>query len=160
VFFHATTRPALALGCLTLSIGCASQPTFPIAEHQPYAGPPVSVDSSGDEHVVVITAPTGGWQARYDGQARRFKGQRVFVTLLTPDPTQSHTQALVKHHVATPVDAQTPIDVYVRVLEFDPTLGEPPPATNPLDWLIDRLIGDEDPPPYRFAFSTDENASF
>lgn len=157
VIARVPTRGALALLSIALLVGCASAPMFPIAQNRPYTGPPVSVDSSGDEHVAIITAPTGGWQARYDGQRKRFGGRRVFVTLVTPDPTRAHTQAQVKHHVATPVAASTPIDVYVRALEFDPTLGSAPTAGNPLDWLINRLTRGEDSPSYRLAHSTESD---
>jgi len=164
IFMPRTARAglvrAIALIAAALFAGlslpaCGSGPTFPVSQ-RPYTGPPVDIqtDEGSDEHIVVITAPTGGWMARYDGLEPRFGRDDVFITLVSPDPTGAVTQALVTHHVDTPVDVQRPMQAWVRVLEFEATIADDAPPGNPVDWVIDQVIGDDPPPPYHLAAST------
>ncbi|MEX2219558.1 MAG: hypothetical protein WD749_12465 [Phycisphaerales bacterium] len=80
----------------------------------PYAGPPVAVDSSGPQHILIFTAPTGGWAVQLDQTVRDLDRTRVYVTTRRPNPAFQQTQALVDHRIATTVPPETPIEVYIR----------------------------------------------
>lgn len=86
---------------------------------------PVELREQNEQWLVVFTAPTGGWQARFDTERPMFNGREAFVTITAPDPDGFHTQALTNLHVLTPVATENAIDVYARVVPFRIKDGEP-----------------------------------
>ncbi len=93
--------------------GCSSAPTI---ETTPWTGPQARLRAGDRAWIAVFTAPTGGWSADLEKVEPRFEAARVFVTLRTPDPTRSVTQALVDLSVDTNVRPALGIEVYARTL--------------------------------------------
>ena len=134
-------RSILPLLSAMLLVGCGGDKGIQISG-QPFDVMPVRLDVMDDEWEVIFTAPTGGWQARFDTHRPMFNGREVFITLTSPDPDAFVTQALTDLHVLTPVVSDTTIDVYARVVPFVIESGKNPkkkPNT-----------------PYHFAASSDE----
>lgn len=112
-------RWLLVLASVVL-VGCSSSGTRPpTANPRGYDGPPLSIGQVGDEHLVVLTAPTAGWTFSLDEIRPRMGGKDVFVTVRRPNPAYLHTQAEVEQNLGTRVALSDPIDVYARVLDFD-----------------------------------------
>ena len=110
----------LMLVASVVLIGCSSSGTRPpTANDQGYDGPPLSVGQVGDEHLVVLTAPTAGWTFSLDEVRSRMGGKDVFVTVRRPNPAYLHPQAVVEQNLGTRVPLSDPIDVYARVLDYD-----------------------------------------
>lgn len=101
---------------------CSGRPPIPQPDSTPYDGPPVAVEAAAAQHIVAVTAPTGGWSARFDRAIRRFGHTDLFITLTRPNPAFMSTQTLVRHEVATEVPPAEPVKVYIRILAHD----EPP----------------------------------
>ncbi|HYE63447.1 MAG TPA: hypothetical protein VD997_15755 [Phycisphaerales bacterium] len=101
---------------LLAQIGCTGRPALPETTSEPYLGPPLAIDTSGSEHMVVIQAPTPGWVATLDRVAEQHRHQGVYLTLRRPDPSFVYPQVIVEQRVATTVPTQTPVRVYARVL--------------------------------------------
>lgn len=108
-----------------LLIGCSTPSGIRIELGQPFVAMPARVETMGDEHLVIFTAPSGGWQARFDTERPMFDGREVFITITSPDPDRAHTQALVELRVLTPISIGTSIDVYARVKPFQIERAEP-----------------------------------
>ena len=135
---------ALALGALTGLSGCAT-PTGVQIDNKPYIAGPVRLAPLHDQWEVVFTAPTGGWQARFDTDRPMFSGREVFITLTSPDPDMFVTQSATDLHVLTPAPSDRDLDVYARVEPFRIKDASPP-------GLREWLFGAKDPnPPYHFA---------
>ena len=118
---HLPLVATLALAALTAA-GCASDPggrRGPDATLQLliYTGPPVTIESDGPKHIVVVTTPTGGWSLIWDERAE----EAVYLTLRRPDAAFFHTQQLVPHRVGSGVPSGGPLAVHVQVLDH----GEP-----------------------------------
>jgi hypothetical protein len=111
---------------------CAGGPVVPERSSLPYAGPPLSVESSAPQHRVLLSAPSGGWGLRLDQTIRRFDHTDVFITLVRPNPAYMQTQAVVSQEVGTGVDpASGPIRVYARILAHDAIPGSQPYSATP-----------------------------
>ena len=118
---HLPLVATLALAALTAA-GCAGGPigsggsdgTFQVLI---YTGPPVTIESEGPNHIVVVTTPTGGWSLIWDERAE----EAVYLTLRRPDPDFFHTQQLVGHRVGSGVPSGGPLAVHVRIVDH----GEP-----------------------------------
>lgn len=95
---------------------------FEIAE-QPYTGPEIALDSSGEQHQIVLTAPTGGWEFRLDRTLDALGAKEVFVSAVRPNPAYTHTQALTEHRVGTSVPTSTAVRLYARILDHDQDPG-------------------------------------
>lgn len=112
-------RVMLTLATVLL-IGCTSSGTRPpTANDEGYTGPPLHVAEAGEEHVVVLTAPTAGWTFSLDEVRSRMGGMDVFVTVRRPNPAYLHPQAIVEQNLGTRVPTTEDIDVYARVLDYD-----------------------------------------
>jgi hypothetical protein len=94
-----------------------------------YSGPPIEVTAGAGQHMLVLTAPTGGWAFRMDRSRKDLGRTEVFVSAVRPDPAYMQTQALVRHELATEVPGAEKIVVYGRVLGHDQTEG----AYGPVD---------------------------
>ncbi len=82
-----------------------------------YDGPPVTLDSSGSQHVVVLQAPSAGWTFSLDRAERKLRGTELFLTATGPDPAFMHAQHVVSLRAGTGVESDRPVVVYVRVTE-------------------------------------------
>jgi hypothetical protein len=102
--------------------GCGSGPEI---GGSVYRGPSLSVDSSGDRHVVVAQAPSPGWDASIDHRRRAVDETRVFVTLRRPNPAAVYPQVIVEQRLKTGVRTSEPIGVYARELDFGTEDGKP-----------------------------------
>lgn len=112
-------RWLMLVACVVMC-GCASSGTNPpTVKERTYEGPPLEVSAMGDEHLVVLTAPTAGWVFSLDEVRSRLGGMDVFVTVRRPNPAYLHPQAQVQQHLGTRVPQTEHIDVYARVLDYD-----------------------------------------
>lgn len=111
-------RGALAMSFLTMT-ACSGPQKGPVIDPGAYSGPPMTVDSSEAEHIVVTSSPSGGWRFTLDQVREAYQTQRAFVTMRRPNPALSNTQAVVEQRVATTVYRDNNIQVYARVVAFD-----------------------------------------
>lgn len=114
---------SMVLAALLVLEGCASGNRPPRAKDSGYAGPPISVEESGSQHIVVLTAPTAGWSFSLDEVRDRMGGKDVFVTVRRPNPAYLHAQAEVVQNLGTEVASNVPLEVYARVLDHDTKNG-------------------------------------
>ncbi|MCC5786843.1 MAG: hypothetical protein JJU33_09100 [Phycisphaerales bacterium] len=118
--------PALLAGALlsgAFLAGCHSGPE--IADSDPYRGPDLRVDSSRDQHQIVMTAPTGGWTITRELARQDASGFEVFVTITRPNPRFVQTQAITEQRLATGVSSREAMTVYAREVEFDESPAGP-----------------------------------
>lgn len=115
--------PAL-FAALMLS-GCQSGPEIARGDANPYRGPDLRVDSSRDQHQIIMTAPTGGWAITRDLARQDANGFEVFVTITRPNPRFVQTQAITEQRLATGVSSREPMTVYARQVEFDESPAGP-----------------------------------
>ncbi len=86
-----------------------------------YTGPEARMEATDRSHVVVFSAPTGGWRVNLEGHEDKFDVRRAFITLRRPAPDRMVTQAIVEHHIDTAVPLAQNVEVYARVLEEEAT---------------------------------------
>lgn len=116
--------------------GCSSAPEPPRITERGYSGPavglavgtppqrfPGSPEIPGP-HVVVVQAPSPGWEVRLDQVRDNFQRRDVFITLTEPNPATMQPQVIVEQRVDTGVPSNTPVSVYVRILKFGESRGE------------------------------------
>jgi hypothetical protein len=84
---------------------------------QPYAGPPLSIESTPPRHTIILTAPSAGWSLSLDRATRGFDRTDVFITIRRPDPAYMHAQVVSTHRLDSSVDSSTPIRLLARILE-------------------------------------------
>jgi hypothetical protein len=89
-----------------------------VVESSPYAGPAITLDSSGPRHTAILAAPSSGYRVQFDRTERRFDATDVFMTVTRPDPTQMHAQAMVSLNLDTTVLSGEAIVVYARIRDF------------------------------------------
>jgi hypothetical protein len=109
-----------------LEIGCASHPPLPDVTPGPYAGPPLGLDASGDDYVIVVRPPTPGWVITLDREAEQYRHQAIFVTLRRPNPAFLYPQLQVEQRIATPLPPTVAVKIYARVLPFDTPADDQP----------------------------------
>jgi hypothetical protein len=148
--FRALWRVGSFLFVALLLVGCSAQSGISIKRGVPFTAMPARVVPLGDSQLVVFTAPSGGWQARFDTERPMFDGREVFVTITAPDPDMAHTRALVELRVLTPVSKDTSIDVYARVKPFRIENAEP-------GGLFGWFLPSKGEPPYYLAASVRPN---
>lgn len=119
---HAALPALLALAMLS---GCQNGPEIAKGDANPYRGPDIRVDSSRDQHHIVMTAPTGGWAIARDIARQDANGFEVFVTITRPNPRFVQTQAITEQRLATGVSSREAMTVYARQVEFDETPAGP-----------------------------------
>lgn len=81
-----------------------------------YDGPAMTIDRSDGVAVVVMTAPSPGWELRFDASREFLGGERVFVTARKPNPRAVYTTQIVEQRVASSTLSKTPVVLYARVL--------------------------------------------
>jgi hypothetical protein len=82
-----------------------------------YDGPACTLDSSGNQHVVVLQAPSAGWTFSLDRAERKLRTTELFFTATRPDPAFMHAQHVVSLRAGTGVESDRTVIVYVRVAE-------------------------------------------
>ncbi len=116
------TLIALAAGASFLS-GCGTSQRSGLADPTALTLTGIRLDSSGDSHIIVFTAPSGGWSLSADGMAGSLGKAGVNVTLRRPNPAFLHPQMLTEHRIATEIDSSTRLSVWARILEHDEPAG-------------------------------------
>lgn len=91
----------------------------------PYSGPPIAIDSSGREHVLVLSAPSAGWSFTLDMVRESRRRQDLYVTIRRPNPLYEYAQVVVEQRLASPVPTSQPVAVYARVLGHDEARRNP-----------------------------------
>ncbi|MFZ4574515.1 MAG: hypothetical protein ACOYN0_08970 [Phycisphaerales bacterium] len=104
-------------------IGCSSDPAAPVVAPDPYAGPAVSLDSSGEFHVVIVESPSPGYSVLVERIDERRGYDEAFVTIRTPNPRFAFPQVVVQQRALTSVRNDRPLRVNARVIAFDGTDG-------------------------------------
>lgn len=119
---HGFTQRArrLAAALATLStviapIGCTSFHAPNPTVSGSYQGPPLSLTSSSDAHVVVFQAPSPGWTLSLDEVRDRLGGKNAFITLRQPDPKFAYAQVVVEQNLATSVPTDIPLALFARI---------------------------------------------
>ncbi|MBK7404140.1 MAG: hypothetical protein IPJ41_05785 [Phycisphaerales bacterium] len=143
-----TTRPhrrpptsLLLPGILLLGLAaCAAEPPAggqspgpgmgPVDRSSPHDWPPVSLDSSGPEHTVVLQAPDPGWWIQLDGVEASPGLKRIYVTIRRPKPGRMYPQVITELRLGSTVPSREPAELLVRVAEPD---GSTPSPYHPLD---------------------------
>jgi hypothetical protein len=128
------SKPSVLVGCVLASTavfllaetGCATHSRQAARDEDAYAGPALSVDSRGPQHVVVITAPSAGWEITFDRAKPSLGFTEVYITARKPNPAYMHAQATVEQRLGSAVDAKTPIRVLVRVVDYTSTADAAP----------------------------------
>lgn len=115
---HART---IGLGIGLLLVGCAHQPPPDLAINPSirYEGPRIESAGVDGQHALSVVVPTGGWEVHGDKVLRYFMDNRIFLTVVRPDPDQMQTQALTRFDITPGVRIDEPLAVYVRVVDHD-----------------------------------------
>jgi hypothetical protein len=79
--------------------------------------PPISLDSSGREHVIVLQGPNPGWRLDLDAVQATRDGTVVYATLRQPDPERMYPQVITERRLGTTVPSTEPVELAVRILE-------------------------------------------
>lgn len=120
----ATLVGAALMGCQTTDgSGASDEPGRQIERSTAHDWPPVLLDSSGREHVVVMQAPNPGWRLELDAVQTARGGQIVYVTARRPDPDRMYPQVITTKRIGTTVASDRPAEVVVRLAGPD---GEGP----------------------------------
>lgn len=122
--FARTIRTVGAAALALSAFGCASRHVPSVGDHR-YEGPPLTLESTGPAHVLVLAAPSGGYALTIDRVLERSKSYDLFATVRTPDPRFVHTQAAVTLRALSPLASTERIRVCARVL---PAGSEEDPA--------------------------------
>ena len=109
-----------------LEIGCSGSKALPPITSGAYAGPPIGLDSAGDNDTVVVHSPTPGWVPTLDRVADQYKHKAIFITLRKPNPAYFYAQSQVEQRVGTSVLSTEAVKVYARVIAFDQQPGDEP----------------------------------
>lgn len=117
--------PAL-LGLAVLAAGCGGGAGQVEKGPGQYEGPAIRIDSTGQQHLLILTAPTAGWSFTFDQVKKAFGHQELFVTVTRPNPAAMHAQVIVEQRLGTSVDVATPLTVYVREVTYGADPSERP----------------------------------
>lgn len=107
----------LALLACTTFPACGSRSGSVTRDDQVYTGPRVSADTSSEHYVLVMTAPTAGWEFTFDQAKPALGFTEVYVTARTPNPAYMHAQAEVQQRIGTSVETTAPIRAFVRAVD-------------------------------------------
>ena len=119
-----STLLALCLGALPcLEIGCGGGKALPVVSVDPYVGPPVSLDGSGETYTVIARTPTPGWVATLDRVVEQYRRKDIYVTLRRPNPAYYYAQNQVDQQLGTSVLSADAVTLYVRILDHDEPTG-------------------------------------
>jgi hypothetical protein len=104
-----------ALFTLAALSGCVSR-NIPQVSEGTHVGPPLTLESSGPNHLVVMEAPSAGYSLTIDRVLERAGGSDIFATIRTPDPKYVHAQMIVTLQAAVPLASTTNARLCARVL--------------------------------------------
>ena len=109
------------VGAALAAGGCAHKgpPDLSIDPSIQYEGPPIRASAVDGQHALSIVVPTGGWEVQGERVFRYSMDNRIFLTLVRPDPAEMQSQSLVQFDVTPGVKIDEPLAVYVRVVEHD-----------------------------------------
>jgi hypothetical protein len=86
------------------------------AEHE---WPPVSLDSSGREHVIVMQGPNPGWRLDLDAVQATTDSKVVYAIVRQPDPERMYPQVISNVRLGTTVPSNEPVELMVQILAHD-----------------------------------------
>lgn len=118
---------ALALLGTCTYIGCSSAPPAFEATSEPHDAPPLRLDASEGDTLLVMQAPTPGWQITLEGVREALGRQDVFVTIRRPSPLFMYPQMVVDQRLGTSVPPGKKLAAFVRVLPFDAKANDETP---------------------------------
>jgi hypothetical protein len=98
--------------------GCSSRPGPPIPAEGAFDRWPITIDSSGQQHLLQTQVGSPGYTFEMDSTWDAYRARHVFVTIRRPDPRFAYPQVIVDLRLLTPVDSKTPIRVFAREVEF------------------------------------------
>jgi|GEM_PF-2975797 len=113
-----------ALAALSLTIaslaalpiaGCTSAVEPPDRTSDAFVGPSVSVDSSGPLHVIIVQAPTAGWDVRLDRLLDGPGYTEAFITLREPNPLFVNAQVIAEHRLTSNIASTVECRVFARI---------------------------------------------
>lgn len=122
---------AAALGAVSTGVGCKSTQGGGMNDPDeasggrmidratPHAYPPVSLDSSGREHVIVMQGPHPGWRLEFDAVQWTKQGRIVYATVRQPDPERMYAQVITERRLGATVPSTDPVELVVRTVEHD-----------------------------------------
>lgn len=117
---------ALAAGIAT---ACAPRKPPPERTDAVYAGPSLSLEQSGGEHVVVAATPASGWTVTIDQVRDAHRARELYLTLREPHPAFVLLKSPQSQRVGTGVPATVAAPVFARVVAHDaPARPEDPYA--------------------------------
>lgn len=106
----------LAAGCQTTAgSGSAGGEQREIDRSARHEWPPVSLDSSGREHVIVMQGPNPGWRLELDAVQATRGGRVVYATARQPDPERMYPQVITNLRLGTTVASTEPVELVVRL---------------------------------------------
>jgi hypothetical protein len=113
--------PVVLCGLLTLGAalpGCVSR-TIPEVAEGSHVGPPLLLDATGVNYMVVLQAPSAGYALTIDRVLERTGGSDIFATVRTPDPKYVHAQVIVTQRATVPLASSARARLCARVLGAD-----------------------------------------
>ena len=81
------------------------------------ANPTVSIEPGYERHVIVVTAPTGGWSLRWEKRVVRDGTVEEYLTIRRPNPEIYHVQAVTPHRINSNAPLSGPVKVFTRVVD-------------------------------------------
>ena len=108
----------LAVGSLA-PVSCAERPPVPERTAVAASTPPMKLEKSGERWVIVMSAPTPGYQIHEDFALAALGRYEVFVTVRTPNPQFIVPQVVVEQRLLTSAATKQPVEIFARVVEFD-----------------------------------------
>lgn len=112
----ALTTCALTAWALT---GCAPRKPPPERSDAAYAGPALSLEQTGGEHVVVAATPASGWTITLDQVRDAHNARELYLTLREPHPAFILQKSAQAQRVGTGVPATIAAPLFARVVPHD-----------------------------------------
>ncbi|MEM1330918.1 MAG: hypothetical protein AAGG07_10180 [Planctomycetota bacterium] len=107
------------VSCCLSGVGCGGPTATVVTDPGPaYEGPAIDAEGVDGDWVLLMIAPTPGWNLTIDRVLDRPIIKQVFVTLERPDPTKVHAQVVVPVRNRTAIPSAHPLRVHARVAAF------------------------------------------
>ncbi|MDX2131448.1 MAG: hypothetical protein SFY69_05295 [Planctomycetota bacterium] len=84
-----------------------------------FSGPSVQVNSQERHHVIVVEAPSPGWEATLTRVLPGPGHREAYLTLRRPFPGALYPQVIVTQRVLTGVPTKEALRVYARIVDHD-----------------------------------------
>lgn len=81
------------------------------------SNPTVAIEPGDQRHIIVVTAPTGGWSLRWEKRVVRDGTVEEYLTVRRPDPEFAHVQAVTPHRINSNAPLSGPLKVFVRIVD-------------------------------------------